>query len=107
MRVPHDGALMMAWQEIPIPFLHSRFFWTILTTGSLAQQPASSGEEKRLLALQSKGRTVPCRTWQGSTGRELYSYALHPSMIGDPTSNKRCKIIDTMYATVRMEGCPS
>ena len=70
----------------------------LLTIGSLSQrvkeQVASSEEEKRLLSLPSQGRTVPCRVWEGTTGGTLYSHALHPSMIGDSTSNKRCKIID-------------
>jgi len=65
----------------------------LLTIGSLSQRVkepvASSGEEKK-----TQGRIVPCRVWEGTTGGTLYSHALHPSMIGDPTSNKRCKIID-------------
>jgi len=71
----------------------------LLTIGSLSQRVkepvASSGEEKRLLSRPSLARKiVPCRVWEGTTGGTLYSHALHPSMIGDPTSNKRCKIID-------------
>jgi len=69
----------------------------LLTTGSLAlreQRIISTAEMKRLMVAPSQGRPVPCRTWQRSSGKELFSKALHPSMIGDPTSNKRCKIID-------------
>jgi len=69
----------------------------LLTTGSLAlrgQRIISTAEMKRLMVAPSQGRPVPCSTWQGSIGNELFSKALHPSMIGDPTSNKRCKIID-------------
>ena len=68
----------------------------LLTTGSLALrgQRISTAEMKRLMVAPSQGRPVPCSSWQRSTGRELFSKALHPSMIGDPTSNKRCKIID-------------
>ena len=68
----------------------------LLTTGSLALrgQRISTAEMKRLMVAPSQGSPVPCSTWQELTGNELFSKALHPSMIGDPTSNKRCKIID-------------
>jgi len=69
----------------------------LLTTGSLAlrgQRIISTAEMKRLMVAPSQGRPVPCSTWQRSSRGSLFSYALHPSMIGDPTSNKRCKIID-------------
>jgi len=65
----------------------------LLTTGSLAQrvkeQPASSGEEKRLLALPSQGKIVPCK-WTNWIDRD------NPSMNGDyefdPALKGRCNV---------------
>merc|ERR1712151_1137903 len=41
----------------------------------------------------------PCKKWVGATGEELYSLALSPNMIGDPNTEKRCKIIDNRKCT--------
>jgi len=72
------------------------FVTLLLVAGITAQrEEPSSVEEKRFLALPSPvSKPVPCQEWKGTTGRTLYSLALHPSMIGDNNSNKRCKIID-------------
>ena len=66
----------------------------LVAHGSLAQRGGSEEEKRLLLGSSPRPRTVPCRKWQGATGNSLYSMALHPSMIGDTTNNKRCKIID-------------
>merc|ERR1711872_293324 len=39
-------------------------------------------------------QTIPCEKWLRATGKDLYSLALRPSMIGDTNTEKRCQIID-------------
>ena len=43
--------------------------------------------------------TVPCKKWKGSSGIRVFTLAVSPSRIGDPTSNKRCTISDKRNCT--------
>jgi len=93
------GTLSMKSKQLRIPskMLGTILLSTILVAGTSAQRgslASATAEEKALINLPSPPCFVPCREWQGASGNSLYSMALHPSMIGDTTNNKRCKIID-------------
>merc|ERR1711872_125823 len=62
----------------------------------LAQRgQTGTAEEKRFLSAPAPvSKVVPCRSWIGTTGLDLYTLAVHPSMIGDSSNSKRCKIVD-------------
>merc|ERR1712236_17980 len=92
------GTLSMKGKQLRIPskMLGTILLSTILVAGASAQRgslASATAEEKALINLPSpRPRVVPCRKWQGASGNSLYSMALHPSMIGDTTNNKRCKM---------------
>merc|ERR1712215_415329 len=93
------GTLSMKGKQFRIP---SKMLGTILlsaifvaeTSAQRESLTSATAEEKALINLPSPPWFFPCREWQGASGNSLYSMALHPSMIGDTTNNKRCKIID-------------
>merc|ERR1712215_81525 len=93
------GTLSMKGKQLRIPskMLATILLSAILVAGTSAQKgslASATAEEKALINLPSPPWFFPCREWQGASGNSLYSMALHPSMIGDTTNNKRCKIID-------------
>jgi len=60
------------------------------------REQSGTAEEKRFLSAPPApvSKVVPCRSWIGTTDLDLYSLAVHPSMIGDSSNSKRCKIVD-------------
>jgi len=42
-----------------------------------------------------KARVATCEEWKDAAGTDLYSLALSPNMIGDTTSQKRCRIAES------------
>ena len=64
-----------------------------------------SGGRERIAIVDTA--SVPCKEWLGASDTSLYSMALHPSIIGDTTTQKRCTIIDarncaTMFSIAMM-----